>query len=194
MILHKHLWRIRRGCSRREGSEAHKRGDGLGTQVCSGTRWLLRIAFRATVSGTHSEKRPPIFPETALVGLLLALLKKLRGGNPETLITLLADAFQIVNILTCIIVNNVNSIDIDTKICDTPHMSNHKKGGDVQTETGRETVRLSFDLSPELRKRIRLAAVNRDMTLTEFLTAIVEEGLSRPEAGDEARKGETCSR
>lgn len=43
------------------------------------------------------------------------------------------------------------------------------------------TVRLSFDISLQLRKRIRLAAVREDMTLTEFLTRVVSEAVEPEE-------------
>lgn len=48
----------------------------------------------------------------------------------------------------------------------------------VQTERknpGR--VRLSFDVEEGLRRAVRMEAVRRDMTLTEFLTLAVEERL-----------------
>jgi uncharacterized protein (DUF1778 family) len=37
--------------------------------------------------------------------------------------------------------------------------------------------RISLDVTPELRRRLRLAAAKRDQTLAQYLLAIVEERL-----------------
>lgn len=54
-------------------------------------------------------------------------------------------------------------------------------------EDARKRVRLSFDVSEELRRRVRHEAVNQDMTLTELLTRIVEERLAEPEEDREEK-------
>lgn len=64
----------------------------------------------------------------------------------------------------------------------------------VQTETeGRmteERVKLSVDITPALRRRIRLAAASRDMTLRELLIELVEERLREPDgASSESGRG-----
>lgn len=41
-----------------------------------------------------------------------------------------------------------------------------------------ERVKLSVDITPALRRRIRLAAASRDLTLRELLIEMVEEGLA----------------
>lgn len=46
-------------------------------------------------------------------------------------------------------------------------------------------VKLSVDVDPEFRQRLRLAAVRRDVPLREFLIAIVEERLGPVEGGEE---------
>ena len=45
------------------------------------------------------------------------------------------------------------------------------------TET-EERVKFSIDITPALRRRIRLAAASRDMTLRELLIEMVEDGLA----------------
>ena len=47
-------------------------------------------------------------------------------------------------------------------------------------------VRLSFDISAQLRRRVRLAAAREDVTMTEYLTTVVEERLGDPDDGCEA--------
>lgn len=56
--------------------------------------------------------------------------------------------------------------------------------GDYVTDTAqdvRKRVRLSFDVSEEFRRRVRLTAAGRDMTLTELLIQLVSKGLAEPE-------------
>lgn len=45
------------------------------------------------------------------------------------------------------------------------------------TEGREERVKFSVDITPALRRRIRLAAAERDMTLRELLIELVEAGL-----------------
>ena len=56
-----------------------------------------------------------------------------------------------------------------------------REGGSVTTMAKDEEkrTRLSFDVSPSLRRRVRLAAVERDMTLRELLIEMVEERLEK---------------
>lgn len=56
----------------------------------------------------------------------------------------------------------------------------------VETGAGERRVKLSVDITPSLRRRIRLAAASRDLTQRELLISIVEERLAEP--GE--RKGE----
>ena len=45
----------------------------------------------------------------------------------------------------------------------------------TDTEKTKKRVRLTFDVAPELRRRIKLAALNRNMTLNEYLGQVLEE-------------------
>ena len=45
--------------------------------------------------------------------------------------------------------------------------------------TGR--VRLSVDVEPELRKRLKLVATERDMTVHEFVVALLQEAVAQAE-------------
>lgn len=50
---------------------------------------------------------------------------------------------------------------------------------DVRTTEERQ-VRLCIDVDPALRRRLRYAALEADMTLREYLTALLEERLAEP--------------
>jgi hypothetical protein len=45
----------------------------------------------------------------------------------------------------------------------------------VENEKTKKRVRMTFDVAPDLRRRIKLAAINRNMTLNEYLGQVLEE-------------------
>jgi uncharacterized protein (DUF1778 family) len=48
----------------------------------------------------------------------------------------------------------------------------------VVTSTGQRRARLSVDLDPELRKRLKLAATQQDMTMRDFVLAALRQVLA----------------
>lgn len=51
-------------------------------------------------------------------------------------------------------------------------------------ETSVKRPRISFDVEPELRRRLRLAAAKRDLTVRQYVLAAIDERL-RQDLGDE---------
>ena len=61
-----------------------------------------------------------------------------------------------------------------------------KEGSEVSEveEKNSGRVKLSVDVEPEFRRRLRLAAVRRDVPLREYLISLVEEGLGETDEDD----------
>ena len=49
------------------------------------------------------------------------------------------------------------------------------------------TARLTIDVTPELRARLKLAAFTRDLTLAEMLRTLLENAFARPDGGSSTR-------
>ena len=47
----------------------------------------------------------------------------------------------------------------------------------TETENTKKRVRLTFDVTPELRRRIKMAAVKANLTLNEYLGQVLDEGV-----------------
>lgn len=47
--------------------------------------------------------------------------------------------------------------------------------GPADTENTKKRVRLTFDVAPDLRRRIKLAAINNNLTLNEYLGQVLDE-------------------
>ena len=45
----------------------------------------------------------------------------------------------------------------------------------TETEKTKKRVRLTFDVAPDLRRRIKMAAINNNLTLNEYLGQVLEE-------------------
>lgn len=45
----------------------------------------------------------------------------------------------------------------------------------AETENAKKRVRLTFDVAPDLRRRIKLAAINNNLTLNEYLGQVLDE-------------------
>ncbi len=54
-----------------------------------------------------------------------------------------------------------------------------QQSNDVKKQQGKRT-RLTIDISPELRRRIKIAAAQRDLSITEYVERILEQAI--PEA------------
>lgn len=52
-------------------------------------------------------------------------------------------------------------------------------------ESSPKRLRVSVDVSPEIRRRLRLAAAKRDLTIRQYILEAIEERL-REDLGDEA--------
>ena len=55
----------------------------------------------------------------------------------------------------------------------------------VVSSTGQRRARLSVDLDPELRKRLKLAATQQDMTMRDFVLAALRQVLADQESRDD---------
>ena len=56
----------------------------------------------------------------------------------------------------------------------------------METGTRRGRVKIGFEGSEELRRRVRFAALEEDLTVREYLTRIISEAVAGPEkAADE---------
>lgn len=51
----------------------------------------------------------------------------------------------------------------------------------ADTEKAKKRVRLTFDVTPELRRRIKLAALNHNQTLNEYLGKVLDEAVPAEE-------------
>lgn len=56
----------------------------------------------------------------------------------------------------------------------------------VVPSTGQRRARLSVDLDPELRKRLKLAATQQDMTMRDFVLAALRQVLADQESRNAA--------
>lgn len=45
----------------------------------------------------------------------------------------------------------------------------------AENENAKKRVRMTFDVAPDLRRRIKLAAINNNLTLNEYLGHVLEE-------------------
>lgn len=59
---------------------------------------------------------------------------------------------------------------------------------------GGKRTRLMIDISPELRRRIRIAAAQRDLTLKEYVERILEQVVPETESAPEQRRGRPITR
>jgi uncharacterized protein (DUF1778 family) len=57
------------------------------------------------------------------------------------------------------------------------HFDDHDEGEKQEKDDVQKRTRITFDVSPELRKRIRIAAAKRDKSVGEFLNSILEEAV-----------------
>lgn len=56
-------------------------------------------------------------------------------------------------------------------------MTTRLRPNDERMEQGGQRARLTLDITPEMRRRIRLAAAQRDLTIREYVERILDEAL-----------------
>ena len=52
----------------------------------------------------------------------------------------------------------------------------------TETENTKKRVRLTFDVAPDLRRRIKLAAINNNLTINEYLGQVLDDVVPAEEA------------
>jgi hypothetical protein len=58
----------------------------------------------------------------------------------------------------------------------------HDEHSETDADTTKKRVRLTFDVTPDLRRRIKLAAVKDNLTLNEYLGQVLDEAVPVEEA------------
>src|ERR1039457_2982131 len=51
----------------------------------------------------------------------------------------------------------------------------HDEHSETDADTTKKRVRLTFDVAPDLRRRIKMAAVKKNLTLNEYLGQVLDE-------------------
>jgi hypothetical protein len=57
------------------------------------------------------------------------------------------------------------------------HFDDHVEHNEQEKNNVQKRTRITFDVNPELRKRIRVAAAKRDLSVGEYLSSILEEAV-----------------